>query len=105
MGGDDVTNTLVVPDLLYERELKQQGGARLQELGLRVEELSGEMLAVAVGVLRANPVLSAADCFALALAQANGWTLLTVMGRCGRSLCSEGGMSRSALVARQNAGR
>ncbi|MCW5750717.1 MAG: hypothetical protein KIT81_06185 [Alphaproteobacteria bacterium] len=70
-------DTLVVPDLLYERELKQQGGARLQELGLRVEELSAEMLAVAVGVLRANPLLSAADCFALTLAEANGWTLLT----------------------------
>jgi hypothetical protein len=70
-------DTLVVPDLLYDRELKQHGGARLQELGLRVEELSAEALAVAVGLLRANPILSAADCFALTLAEANQWTLLT----------------------------
>jgi hypothetical protein len=70
-------DTLVVPDLLYDRELKRHGGARLRELGLRVEELSAEALAVAVGLLRANPILSAADCFALTLAEANRWTLLT----------------------------
>jgi hypothetical protein len=70
-------DTLVVPDLLYDRELKRHGGARLQELGLRIEELSAEALAVAVGLLRANPILSAADCFALTLAETNRWMLLT----------------------------
>jgi hypothetical protein len=73
-------DTLVVPDLLYDRELKRHGGARLEELGLRVEELSAEALAVAVGLLRANPILSAEECFALTLAEANRWTLLTSDG-------------------------
>jgi hypothetical protein len=43
--------------------------------------LSAEALAVAVGLLRANPILSVADCFALTLAEANRWMLLTAMGR------------------------
>jgi hypothetical protein len=51
--------------------------ASVQELGLRVEELSAEALAIAVGLLRTNPILSAADCFALTLAEVNRWTLLT----------------------------
>ena len=47
-----------VPDLLYERELKAHGRADLVRLGLRVEELDGNSVAVA-------------------LAKTNAWTLLS----------------------------
>ena len=70
-------DAFVVPDLLYERELRAQGGARLRQLGLRVEPLPPEIMVEAIALLRSHPVLSVPDCFAMALAEANGWTLLT----------------------------
>lgn len=70
-------DTFAVPDLLFERELKLDRGAALQALGLRVESLSSEMVIAAMHVQRGHPLLSIPDCFALALAEANGWTLLT----------------------------
>ena len=66
-----------VPDLLYERELKEHGGDRLCRLGLRVSELDGDGVARALRFRRGWPALSLSDCFALALAAGNGWTLLT----------------------------
>lgn len=66
-----------VPDLLYERELKDHGGTELLALGLRVEALSDEGVVEAGGYRRAKPFLSVPDSFALALARANGWVLLT----------------------------
>ena len=66
-----------VPDLLYERELKEHGGERLCRLGLRVSELDGDGVARAFHYQRAWPALSLSDCFALALAAGNGWILLT----------------------------
>ena len=66
-----------VPDLLYERELKVHGGADLVRLGLRVEELDGNAVAVALGYRRRRPSLSLPDSFALALAKTNAWTLLS----------------------------
>jgi predicted nucleic acid-binding protein len=70
-------DTFAVPDLLFERELKPDGGAQLQELGLRVESLSPEMVIAATRLKSDYSLLSIPDCFALALAEANGWTLLT----------------------------
>jgi predicted nucleic acid-binding protein len=66
-----------VPDLLYERELKDYGGDKLVELGLRIEELDGDGVASAIAYRHQHPSLSLPDCFALALARANSWILLT----------------------------
>ena len=67
----------IVPDLLYERELREHGGPALIELGLRVEELTGDAVAIALEYRRARTGLSLPDCFAIALSRANSWTLLT----------------------------
>ncbi len=67
----------VVPDLLYERELRQHGGEELRELGLRVEELNGPRVVRVLGYRGCEPSLSLVDSFALALAAENRWTLLT----------------------------
>ncbi len=61
----------VVPDLLYERELKDYGGNRLLKLGLRVEELDGDGVARALAYRQRHPSLSVPDCFALTFARAN----------------------------------
>ncbi len=66
-----------VPDLLYERELKAKGGSRLRELGLQIAELDGDGVAKAVKYRKRVPALSLPDCFALALAVRDSWTLLT----------------------------
>ena len=67
-----------VPDVLYERELKDPGGPDLVSLGLRVEELDGDGVALALGYLRSKRrALSLPDSFALALAKTNSWMLLS----------------------------
>ena len=66
-----------VPDLLYERELRNYGGEALLALGLRVEELDGDGVALALRYRRAHPPLSLANCFALTLARINSWILLS----------------------------
>ena len=66
-----------VPDLLYERELKDHGGDGLCRRGLRVSELDGDGVARALRYRRDWPALSLSDCFALALAAENRWILLT----------------------------
>ena len=66
-----------VPDLLYERELKDHGGPALIEMGLRVEELDGAAVAFALEYRRVRRNLSLPDSFALALSKANSWTLLS----------------------------
>ena len=67
----------VVPDLLYERELRVHGGEDLRKRGLRVEELDGKGVARALGYRGRETSLSLVDSFALALAVENCWTLLT----------------------------
>ena len=64
-----------VPDLLYERELKDYGGNRLRTLGLRVAELDGDGVIRALEYRLRQPALSLPDCFALALA-ARGYSIL-----------------------------
>ncbi len=66
-----------VPDLLYEHELKDHGGPDFIRLGLRVEELDGDEVALALGYLRKRRSLSLPDSFALALAKTYSWTLLS----------------------------
>lgn len=66
-----------VPDVLYRRELLDHGGPDLVELGLEIAELDGSGVTLAKGIGKQNAGLSLPDCFALALAKANGWALLT----------------------------
>lgn len=66
-----------VPDLLFEYELREYNGNDLLSLGLRVEELDENGVAAALTFRRERPVLSLPDSFALALAKANSWVLLT----------------------------
>jgi predicted nucleic acid-binding protein len=68
---------LAVPDLLYERELRDHGGESLLNLGLRVEKLPPEAVEQAQGYLKRKPQLSTPDSFALSLAQRNQWVLLS----------------------------
>ncbi|MDE0209177.1 MAG: hypothetical protein OXJ64_04775 [Boseongicola sp.] len=66
-----------VPDLLYERELRDHGGPALIDMRLRVEELDGAAVALALEYRRVRRSLSLPDSFALALSKANSWTLLS----------------------------
>lgn len=66
-----------VPDLLYERELRQHSGADFVRLGLRIEELDGDGVSLALSCLRRRRSLSLQDSFAFALAKTNAWTLLS----------------------------
>src|SRR5580658_931147 len=68
---------LVVPDLLFERELKGAFGDELLALGLRVESLSEEGVAQAQGYRLRQSRLTVPDTFALTLAQRNRWVLLS----------------------------
>ena len=67
----------VVPDLLYERELKNWGGEDLMRLGLVIENLDGDGVNLALTYRKRMPALSLPDCFALALAQIHSWVLLS----------------------------
>ena len=66
-----------VPDLLYERELKDWGGEELIRLGLSVEELDGDGVQLARAYRQQTSALSLPDCFALVLAQIRSWVLLS----------------------------
>jgi predicted nucleic acid-binding protein len=82
--------TFAVPDVLYERELRDYGGEELVKLGLRVESLDGDGVELAMRHMRAQPRLTVPDSFALALAKTNGWTLLTGDGPLRESAKAEG---------------
>ena len=66
-----------VPDLLYGRELRDYNGPHLKGLGLRIEELDGDGVALALQYRQQAPPLSLPDAFALSLAKTNGFVLLT----------------------------
>jgi predicted nucleic acid-binding protein len=68
---------LVVPDLLFARELDREFGDRLRGLGIVVEPLDSAEVTTAMNQRRSNPRLSIADAFAFALAHSRRWTLLT----------------------------
>jgi hypothetical protein len=65
-----------VPDVLYNRELKDFGGPQLMDLGLRIEELAPEGVELAKSFRDRKPGLSVPDAFAAALAKTQGWALL-----------------------------
>jgi predicted nucleic acid-binding protein len=85
-----LAHEFAVPDLLFERELAGALGQRLMALGLRVEVLSGEEVAVAARLARAERALSAPDAFAFAVAHSRTWTLLTGDGALRRVAEAEG---------------
>lgn len=66
-----------VPDLLYERELKDYGGPILIDMGLRAIELDGAAVALALAYRRERRSLSLPDSFALALSKTRSWPLLS----------------------------
>jgi predicted nucleic acid-binding protein len=72
-----LTAEFVVPDVLFNRELRGPEGAAYIELGLRVEVLTADEVADAQQYQRAQRGLSVPDVFSLALARTRGWTLLT----------------------------
>ncbi len=67
----------IVPDILFDRELKGGLGDQLLALGLRVAELTPAEVARATLVRRQRAALSTPDTFAFALARERTWTLLT----------------------------
>lgn len=73
----DLPFEFVVPDVLYEAELLDWIGPDLVDRGLRVVALSSAEVSEAVLLRRARASLSVPDVFALALAAARDWVLLT----------------------------
>jgi|SRR3989304_3267956 len=66
----------VVPDALYENEIKDYGGERLLALGLQVRSLTGEQLAEAQRFRTLERRISIHDSYALSLAKAEAAILL-----------------------------
>lgn len=60
--------TMVVPDLLYERELESENGVYLKTLGLGVVSLTSDEVVYAQEIKNSRKALSLADCFALSCA-------------------------------------
>lgn len=67
---------LAVPDLLFERELRDWVDPDLLSLGLMVLSLDGEGVALAQSYRKREPKLSLPDAFALALAKTGRHVLL-----------------------------
>lgn len=72
-----LSDSFVVPDLLFVQELDDEFGRELLGMGLVVEELDGSEVARATALRRMEARLSIADTFAYALAHGRGWVLLT----------------------------
>jgi len=68
--------TLLVPDLLFEKELKDYNGSYLRGLGLAVTELSSQELSIAQDIQSDRPGISLEDCFALVCAHRPNHCLL-----------------------------
>lgn len=68
--------SFVVPDALYEKEIKDYGGERLLELGLQIRTLSGEQLTEAQRLRSLERRISIHDSYALSLAKAEAAILL-----------------------------
>ena len=73
----DLPLVFVVPDLLYERELRPYGGARLLERGLQVAELNGDGVTRAINFRRKRPSLSLSRRLRPCPRHGNRWMLLT----------------------------
>jgi len=66
----------IVPDILYEQELKAYGGERLIARGLQVQSLTGEQVQEAQRLRTLERRLSIHDSYALSLAKAMAAILL-----------------------------
>jgi len=66
----------VVPDALYEKEIKDYGGERLLAPGLQVRSLTGEQLSEAQRLRTLERRISIHDSYALSLAKAEAAILL-----------------------------
>ena len=89
-----------VPDLLFNEELIDLGRYDRQDLirlGLRVEALDPEGVATAIAYQSRRLALSLVDCFALALAHYQSYTLLTEDRRM-RSFALEEGIQHHDLL-------
>lgn len=69
--------TLIVPDLLYEKELERENGPYLRALGLGVVALTPDEVALAQALRRQRSTLSLPDCFALCCAMRPAHALVT----------------------------
>jgi hypothetical protein len=69
--------TMIVPDILYERELHDHNGQYLRALGLGVVGLSPSELELAQAIRTERRALSLPDCFALSCATRQQHTLVT----------------------------
>lgn len=69
--------TMVVPDLLYQRELESDNGPLLRKLGLGVVELNPDEVTFAQQLRKDNPGLSLPDCFALSCARREDHALVS----------------------------
>jgi len=69
--------TMVVPDLLYARELADDNGPWLRQLGLGVVALTPDEVSLAQEVRASRPTLSLPDCFALSCSTRDGYELVT----------------------------
>lgn len=72
--------TFVVPDYLYDKELKDSNGPYLCSLGLGVLELSPQELEAVQELKMGSKGLSTPDCFALICAQRQNHKLITSDG-------------------------
>jgi predicted nucleic acid-binding protein len=72
-----LSHEFAVPDVLYDREMRDEWAERLVQLGLRVVEVSKEGVASALRYRHQRSSLSVPDTFALALAKEREWVLLT----------------------------
>ena len=71
---------MLVPDLLYEKELEPYNGSYYRALGLQVVSLQPEELSFAQRIKNERKPLSLPDCFALSCARRPDHVLLTSDG-------------------------
>lgn len=69
--------TMVVPDLLYARELEAENGPLLRKLGLGVVALNPDEVNFAQQLRTQQPGLSLPDCFALSCARRQNHALVS----------------------------
>lgn len=89
--------TMVVPDLLYDKELAAYNGPYFRDLGLQVVALTPQELGLAQTVSSAHAALSLPDCFALACATRPQHALLTSDGPL-RAIAERQGVARYGLL-------
>jgi len=68
---------MIVPNLLYDRELKEENGPLLCSLGLQIIDLTSEEMEFAQSFQIANPALSLPDCMAMSCARRPHHKLIT----------------------------